>query len=64
MKRYFTRKLELVSDILQFIVVAIPAKSKKEVGVYARNFGTASTIKKFATKYPKYSFIGTVNIRK
>ena len=37
----------------------IPAKIKKEVGLYARNFGTASAIKKFTTKYPKYSFIRT-----
>ena len=37
----------------------IPAKIKKEVGLYARNFGTASAIKKFATKYPKYSFLRT-----
>ena len=39
--------------------VEIPAKIKKEVGLYARNFGTASAIKKFATKYPKYSFLRT-----
>ena len=34
-----------------------PAKIKKEVGLYARDFGTASAIKKFTIKYPKYSFI-------
>ena len=39
--------------------VAIPAKTKKEVGLYARDFGTASAIKKFTTKYPKSSFIRT-----
>ena len=32
---------------------------KKEVGLYARDFGTASAIKTFTTKYPKYSFIRT-----
>ena len=39
--------------------VEIPAKVKKEVGLCARDFGTASAIKKFTTKYPKYSFIRT-----
>ena len=31
----------------------------RKVGLYARDFGTASVIKKFTTKYPKYSFIRT-----
>ena len=35
------------------------ARIKKEVGLYARDFGPASAIKKFTTKYPKYSFIRT-----
>ena len=39
--------------------VDIPAKIKKEAGLYARDFGTASAIKKFTTKYPKHSFIRT-----
>ena len=39
--------------------VEIPAKIKKEIGLYAKDFGTASAIEKFTTKYPKYSFIGT-----
>ena len=39
--------------------IEIPAKIKKEVGLYARDFGTASAIKKFTTKYRKYSFIRT-----
>ena len=39
--------------------VEIPAKIKKEVGLYARGFITASAIKKFTTKYLKYSFIRT-----
>ena len=39
--------------------VEIPAKIKKEVGSYARDFGTVSAIKNFTTKYPKYYFIGT-----
>ena len=39
--------------------VKIPAKIKKEVDLYARDFGTASAIKTFTTKYPKYSFIRT-----
>ena len=30
--------------------VVIPAKIKKKVGLYARDFGTASAIKKFTTK--------------
>ena len=34
--------------------VETPAKIKKEVGLYARDFGTASAIKKFTIKYPKY----------
>ena len=44
--------------------VEIPPKIKKEVGLYARDFGTASAIKKlttkikkFTTNYRKYSFI-------
>ena len=39
--------------------VEIPAKIKKDVDLYARDFGTASAIKTFTTKYPKYSFIRT-----
>ena len=39
--------------------IEIPAKIKKEDGLYARDFGTASAIKKFTTKYPKYYFIRT-----
>ena len=39
--------------------VEIPAKIKKEVDLYARDFSTASAIKMFTTKYPKYSFIRT-----
>ena len=39
--------------------VEIPVKIKKEVGLYVRDFDTASAIKKFTTKYPKYSFIRT-----
>ena len=31
--------------------VEIPAKIKKEVGLYARDFGTASAVEKFTTKY-------------
>ena len=37
----------------------MPVKNQKGVGLYARDFGTASVIKKFTTEYPKYSFIGT-----
>ena len=37
--------------------VEIPAKIKKEVGLYARGFDTAWTIKKLTTKYLKYSFV-------
>ena len=37
----------------------IPAKIKEEVGLYARDFSTASAIEKFTTKYPKYSFVRT-----
>ena len=39
--------------------VEIPAKIKKEIGPYAKDFGTASAIKKFLIRYPKYSFIRT-----
>ena len=39
--------------------VEIAVRIKKEVGLYARDFGPASAIKKFTTKYPKYSFIRT-----
>ena len=39
--------------------VEIPGKIKKEVDLYASDFGTALAIKKFTTKYPKYSFIRT-----
>ena len=31
-------------------------KIKREVGIYANSFGTASVIKKFTSKYSKYSF--------
>ena len=34
-------------------------KNQNEFGLYARDFGTASAIKKFTTEYPKYSFIRT-----
>ena len=45
--------------------VEISAKIKKEVGLYARDCDTVSAIKKFTTKYPKYSFFRTtVNTRK
>ena len=37
--------------------VEIPAKIKKEAGLYARDFATTSAIKKFTTKYLKYYFI-------
>ena len=39
--------------------VEIPAKIKKGVGLYARGFDTASTIKKFTTKCLKHSFVRT-----
>ena len=39
--------------------VEILANVKKEVGLYVRDFDTASAIKTFTTKYPKYSFIRT-----
>ena len=39
--------------------VEILANIKKEVGLYVRDFGTASAIKTFTTKYPKYFFIRT-----
>ena len=39
--------------------VEIPAKINKEVVLNAKDFGTVSAIKKFTTKYPKYSFIRT-----
>ena len=38
--------------------LGIPVKIKKEVGLFARDFGTAS-IKKLTTKYLKYFFIRT-----
>ena len=39
--------------------VKIPGKIKKEIGLYASDFGTASAIKRFTTKYPKYSLTRT-----
>ena len=39
--------------------VEIPAKIKKEIGLYARYFGTALAIKQFTTKYPKFFFVRT-----
>ena len=39
--------------------VEIPAMIKKEVSLYARDFGIASAFKKFTTKYLYYSFIRT-----
>ena len=40
----------------------IPEKIKKEVGIHARDFGTASAIKKVIIRYPQYSFVrATVN---
>ena len=38
----------------------IPEKIKREVGIYADSFGTASAIKKFTSKYSKYSFSQTI----
>ena len=34
----------------------IPKEIKKEVGTYVNIYGTASAIKKFSTKYEKYTF--------
>ena len=39
--------------------VEILATIMKEVGLYARDFGTISAIRKLTTKYPKYCFIRT-----
>ena len=39
----------------------IPEEIKTEVGTYANIYGTASAIKKFSTKYEKYTFNQTVN---
>ena len=35
---------------------AAPETIKKEVGMYAKIYGTASAIKKFPSKYAKYNF--------
>ena len=35
---------------------AVPETIKKEVGMYAKVYGTASAIKKFSSKYAKYNF--------
>ena len=51
-------------ESLKMYQIEIPAKIKKEVGLYARDFGTASTIKKFTTKYLKYSFVRTKTLKK
>ena len=40
----------------------IPEKTKKKVGIHARDFETASAIKKVIIRYPQYSFVrATVN---
>ena len=39
--------------------VEIPAKIRREVDLYARDFGTLSATKMFTTKCPQYSFIRT-----
>ena len=56
---YTEEEMQKTYDLPKKYQVEIPAKIKKEVGLYARDFGTASAIKKFTTKYPKYSFIRT-----
>ena len=35
---------------------AVPETTKKEVGMYAKVYGTASAIKKFSSRYAKYNF--------
>ena len=35
---------------------AVPETIKKEVGIYAKVYGTASVIKKFSSKYAKHNF--------
>ena len=57
--RIIKRRCKRHTSPLKKCKVEIPAKIKKEVGLYARDFGTASAIKKFSTKYPKYSFLRT-----
>ena len=56
---YAEEQIQKTYELPQKYQVENPAKIQKEVGLYARNFGTASAIKKFTTEYPKYSFIRT-----
>ena len=56
---YYEDEIQKTQECPKKYQVEIPAKITKETGLYARDFGTASVIKKFTTKYPKYSFIRT-----
>ena len=51
---YAEEEMQKTYELPKKYQVEIPAKIKKEVDLYARDFGTASAIKKFATKYPKF----------
>ena len=48
---YVEEEMQKTYEQPQKYQVEIPAKIKKEVGLYAREFGTASAIEKFTTKY-------------
>ena len=62
---YAKEEMQKTYERLKKYQVEIPSKIKKKVDLYARNFDIASAIKKFTTKYIKYSFIRTtVNTRK
>ena len=56
---YVEEEMQKTYEQPQKYQVEIRAKIKKEVGLYARDFGTASAIEKFTTKYQKYPFIKT-----
>ena len=56
---YAEEEMQMTYERPKKYQVEIPAKIKKEVGLYERDFGTASANKKFSTKYPKYFFIRT-----
>ena len=56
---YAEEKMQKTYERPKKCQVKIPAKIKKEIGQYARGFGTASAIKEFTTRYPKYYYIRT-----
>ena len=58
MQSYLSRKEEIEKCYKRPLQYQreIPQSVKTEVSKHARDFGTASAVKKYTMKYPKYTF--------